>query len=98
MVNIEAEVNRHRNCKDRDELEKVIREYKNLAIQHAKDFTVAGQYNTVAFKLQEFCDKLPAPHIKIIADNRPSAPVKTATITSDEQARIRAEWRKRAKK
>jgi hypothetical protein len=98
MINIEAEVNKHRYCKDRDELERVIKEYKNLAIQHARDFTVAGQYNTVAFKLQELCDKLPAPHIKIIADNRVSAPVKTATITSEEQARIRAEWRNKTLK
>jgi hypothetical protein len=97
-MNIEAEVSRYKNCRDRDELEKVIREYKNLAIQHAKDFSVAGQYNTVAFKLQELCDKLPAPHIKIIGDNRVSAPVKTATITSEEKARINAEWRKKAKK
>jgi hypothetical protein len=97
-MNVEAEVSKHRNCKDRDELERVIREYKNLAIQHAIDFTMASQYNTVAFKLQELCDKLPAPHIKIIGDNRPPAAVKTATITGEEQARIRAEWRKKAKK
>jgi len=48
MVDVESEVNKYRNCKDREEIERAIQDYKNLAMQHAKDFTLAGQYNMVA--------------------------------------------------
>jgi len=98
MTTVEVELNKHKNCRDRDELGRLIREYKNLAIQHAKNFVMAGQYNTVALKLQEICDKLPAPHlVKNPTGGRQGAQVKTATLTSEEQARINAEWRQKAK-
>jgi len=95
MIDVEAEVNKHKNCRNRDELEKHIQEYKSLALQYAKDFTVAGKYNMVAHKLKEFCDKLPAPHLKNVTSRTPSAPVKTATITKEENAQINAEWKQR---
>jgi len=98
MIDVEAEVNKHRNCKDRGELGKLITEYKSLAIQYAKNFVLAGQYNMVAFKLQEICDKLPAPHLKNQFGSTHNAPVKTATITSEEQAKINAAWKQKAKK
>jgi len=98
MVDVESEVNKHRHCKDRDELGRLIKDYKNLAIQHAKNIVLAGQYNTVAFKLQEICDKLPAPHLKNIVSSNTNTPVKTANITSEEQAKISAAWKQRAKK
>jgi len=99
MVNVEAEVSKHRHCKDQDEMRRFIKEYKDLAIQYAaKDLIVAGQYNAVALKLQEICDKLPAPRIKIVTGSAHSAPVKTATITNEEQAKIDAAWRRKAKK
>jgi hypothetical protein len=96
MFSIEDEVNKHKNCKERDKLEKFIQEYKGLALQHAKNFVLAGQYNAVAHKLQEICDRLPAPHIKHPGGSTQSGPVKTATITSDENARINAAWRQKA--
>jgi hypothetical protein len=96
MVDVEAEVNKHRNCKDRAELGRLIQDYKGLAIQYAKNFVVAGQYNMVAYKLQEICDRLPSPQLKNVV-GKPGAKVKTATITSEEQARINAAWRKKAK-
>jgi len=99
VINVENEVNKHRHCKDRDELGRLIKEYKNLAIQHAADFVLAGNYNSVAFKLQEICDKLPAPNLKIPSGNSQHAvPVKTPTITKEEQARINDAWSKKAKK
>jgi len=97
LIDVEKEVNKHRHCKDRDELTRVIKDYKNLAIQHASNLALAGNYNTVAFKLQEICDKLPAPHIKIPTGTHGSAPVKTANITKEEQAKINAAWTKKAK-
>lgn len=98
MVDVESEVNKYRNCKDRDELGRTIKDFKNLAIQHAKNIMLAGQYNLVAFKLQEIYDKLPAPHIKIITSSNQGTPVKTANITREEQAKINAAWKKKAKK
>jgi len=97
MIDVEAEVNKHRNIKDRGKLGKLITDYKSLAIQYAKDFVLAGQYNMVAFKLQEICDRLPAPNLKNQMGSRQDAKVKTANITSEEQARINAAWRKKAK-
>jgi hypothetical protein len=73
----------------------VIKEYKSLALQHAKDFTVASQYSTVARKLQEICDKLPPPNLKGRTASIPSVPVKTATITGDENARIKDAWKQK---
>ena len=96
MIDVEAEINKHRNCRDRDELEKLIQEYKNLALQYAKNFTVAGQYNMVAQRLRGICDRLPAPYLKNTAGKTSGTPVKTATITSDEQNRIKAAWKQKA--
>jgi hypothetical protein len=99
MVSVEVELNKHKNCKDRDELVRLIKEYKNLALQHAANLALAGQYSTVALKLQEICDKLPAPHLfKYPAGSAQNAQVKTATITNEEQSRIDAEWKKKTKK
>jgi len=97
MIDVEAEVNKHRNCKDRGELGRLVTEYKNLAIQYAKNIAVSGQYNMVAFKLQEILEKLPAPHIKNTGSTR-NVPVKTATITKEEEAKISAAWKQKAKK
>jgi len=96
MINVEAEVNKHKACTDRGKLERLIQEYKSLALQYAKDFTAAGQYNMVAQRLQKICDRLPAPYLKNPSGNTSSAPVKTATITSEEDARIKAAWKQRA--
>jgi len=98
MINVEAEVSRHKNCKDRDELGRLIKDYKNLALQHATNLVVAGQYTTVAHRLQEICNKLPAPQlIKHPTGNTHAIPVKTATITSEEKAKISAAWEKKTK-
>jgi len=99
MVSVEEEVNKHKNCKDRDELVRLIKDYKNLALQHASNLVLAGQYSAVAHKLQEMCDKLPAPHLfKYPAGGAQNAQVKTAAITNEEQSRINAEWEKKTKK
>jgi len=96
MIDVEAEINKHRNCKDRDKLERLIQEYKSLALQHAKNFAVAGKYNMVAHKLRGICDRLPAPYLKNPPGSTSNAPVKTATITSEEDARISAAWKQKA--
>ena len=98
MINVEAEVNRHKNS-SRDDLVRQINEYKSLALQNANDIVMAGQYNMVALKLQDICDKLPQPRLKKIPGGSTSGvPVKTATITDEENVRISADWKKRAKK
>jgi len=97
MVNVEAEVSKYKACKDRDELERRINEYKNLALKHASNMGMAGQYNMVALKLQEICNKLPPPKLKRPADHINSVPVKTATITNEENIQIKAAWEKKAK-
>ena len=98
MTGVEAEVNKYKNCKNRDELIMAIKQYKDLALEHATNFVLAGQYTTVAHKLQEMCDKLPAPRlIKYPTGGAPSGPVKTAAITDEEQAKIDAAWRKKTK-
>ncbi|MDR0497798.1 MAG: hypothetical protein LBH42_09305 [Treponema sp.] len=98
MINVEAELSKYKNCKDRDELSRQISNYKNLARQHAKDIVAAGQYNRVALKLREMCDKLPAPRLKNVAAGSHGTPVKTAAINSDEQAKISAAWKQKTKK
>jgi hypothetical protein len=95
MINVEAELSKHKNCKDRDELGMLIREYKNLALQSARDMVLAGKYNTVALKLQEIYDKLPAPHLKNVNSNLLGVPTKTANISNEENARINAAWKKK---
>ena len=97
MINVEAEVNKHKNCKDRGEFGRLIKEYKGLALQHASDMVLAGKYTMVAHKLQEMCDKLPAPNLKNVVGNTSNTPVKTAKISSEEKAKISADWSKRAK-
>jgi hypothetical protein len=98
MLNVEAEVNRYKNCRDRDELEKRIKEYKDLALHHSKNITAAGLYNKVALKLQEIYNKLPAPNLKNLANSKYRTPVKTAKITNEESAKINADWKQRAGK
>ncbi|GBU28708.1 hypothetical protein R84B8_02268 [Treponema sp. R8-4-B8] len=98
VIDVDFEVNKYKNCKDRDELTRLIKEYKNLAMQNAEDFSTAGKYNSVAFKLQEICDKLPPPNLKNPAASRKSAPTKTANLTKEERARIESEWEKKAKR
>jgi hypothetical protein len=98
MIGVEAEVNKYKNCKDRDELGGLVKYYKNLALQHAANLVLAGQYSAVAQKLQEIYDKLPAPRLKKYpTGNTQGASVKTAKITSEEQARISADWEKKTK-
>jgi hypothetical protein len=96
MISIEDEVNKHRNCRERDKLEVIIKDYKNLALQYAQNIVLAGRYNMVALKLQEICDKLPAQNLKRPASKAQNVPVKTADITSAENARIKAEWDQKA--
>ena len=98
MINVEAEVNKHKNCKDRGELGLIIKEYKNLALQNSNNIVIAGQFNMVAHKLQEICDKIPAPTLKKIPGITPNTPTKTAKITKEEKAKISAAWSKRASK
>jgi hypothetical protein len=95
IVNVEAEVNKYK-IKGREEIERAIQDYKNLAIQHAKDFTLAGQYNMVAQKLREICNKLPPPNLRPHTSNAPRASVKTVAINSEDKAKINAAWEKRA--
>ena len=98
MINVEAEVGKHKNCKDRDELIRWINEYKGLALKSASDIYMAGQYNMVAMKLQEMCDKLPQPRLKNIVPGGSNMPTKTANITNEENAKISAAWNKKAGK
>ena len=97
MINVEAEVSRHKNVKDRGEFGRLIREYKSLAVQHADNLVMSGQYDMVAHKLQELCDKLPAPNLKKIQSAAPGTPVKTAKITREEKVKIEKAWNKKAK-
>jgi len=95
MLNVDAEVSKYKNCKDRDEVGRAIKEYKSLALQHANDMILAGKYNSVAHNLQEIHDKLPAPRLKQIPGGREGAQTKTAKISKDEKAKINATWNKR---
>ena len=98
MINVEAEVNKYKSCRDRDELGRLIKDYKNLALQSATNLVAAGQYSTVAHKLQEICDKLPAPRlIKYPTGGTHGGQVKTATITNEEKDRISADWEKKTR-
>ena len=97
MTGVEAEVNKYKNCRDRDELIMLIKQYKDLALEHAANLVLAGQYTTVAHRLQEMCDKLPAPHLIKYPTGSAHTPVKTAAITDEEQAKIDAAWRKKTK-
>ena len=96
IINVDAEVNKHKNCTERDKLERMIQEYKNLALQHAQNISLAGQYNLVAHKLRAICDKLPDPHLKKMASHAQNVPVKTVNITGKEAAKIDAAWKQKA--
>ena len=99
MIDIEAEVGKHKNCKDRGKLEKVIQDYKSLALQYASNLALAGEYNMVVIKLQEICNRLPSPNLKnVTIGNKKSASVKTATITNEENINISNEWKQRTGK
>jgi len=99
MINVEAEVSKHKNCKNRDELTRLINDYKSLALKNAHDLVLAGQYTTVAAKLKEICDKLSATHLKKIpGSDTHNVQVKTVAISDEENAKIKADWEKRAKK
>jgi len=96
VVNVEGEINKHKTCRDRGELEKAIQEYKNLAMEYATNFTLAGQYNMIAHKLQEICDRLPAPNLVRHSSGGSNIPVKTVSITNEDEAKINAAWKQRA--
>ena len=99
MVNVETEVEKFKNCKDRDELGRQIKNYKNLAVTHAGNLVTAGQYTKVVQKLQEILDKLPAPTLKPVPGSMQKAPAsKTAKITNEEKARIDEAWKSKTKK
>jgi len=98
MINAEAEVSKYKNCKNRDELLGLIKHYKNLALQHATNLNVAGQYSKVALKLQEICDKLPAPKLINQPSGSKNTSTKTVTITDEEHVKIDNDWKKKAKK
>jgi len=97
MIGVQAEIDKYKNCRDRDELLGLIKHYKTLALQHAENLVLAGQYSTVALRLQEIYDKLPAPQIMKFPTGKTQGPVKTATVTDEEQARIDAAWKKKTK-
>jgi len=97
MINVEAEISKFKNCKDRDELGRRIKEYKSLALKFANDIVLAGRYNMVALKLQAICDKLPAPKLKKLPSNTNATPVKTVTVTNEENTQIKAAWDERTK-
>ena len=95
MIDVEAEVSKHKNCKDRYEFGMLIKGYKDLALKFAGDMVLAGQYISVANKLQEMCDKLPGPNLKNVVGNTRSTPTKTAKIGSDEKDKINSAWNKK---
>jgi hypothetical protein len=98
MVNVESELSKYKNCKDRDKIEMAIKEYKGLALQHANNLSLASQYSTVAFKLQEICDKLPPPNLRGRTGSTQNVATKTATITNEENARIKNAWKQKTSK
>jgi len=96
IINVKGEIEKFKNCNDRDKLERAILDYKNQARQNAMDIVLAGQFNSIVFELQKVCDKLPAPKLKNVGSNKPNVPVKTAKITSKEAAKIDAAWKQKA--
>jgi len=96
MINVETEVSKFKDCKDRDEIARQIKEYKSLALQCSSDIFLAGQYDMVAHKLQVIHDKLPAPRLKRIPTAGPAAQTKTASITKAEKVKIEDAWSKKA--
>ena len=98
MINVDAEVNKHKNVRDRGELGLIINEYKSLALQNSDNIFMAGQFNMVAHKLQEIWEKMPAPALKKLPGASSGAPTKTARISKEEKAKISDAWVKRAGK
>ena len=99
MVNVETEVEKFKNCKDRDELGRQIKNYKNLAVTHAGNLVEAGKYTKVVQKLQEILDKLPAPVLKPLPGSSQKGPAKkTANLSSEEKAKINEAWKQKTKK
>ena len=99
MIDVEAEVNKYKNSRDRDEIERAIQDYKSFALQNASNLTMAAQYSAVVNKLKEICDRLPPPNLKKrAAGGSQGTQAKTATLSSEEKARISADWKKRTKK
>ena len=96
-MNVEAEVSKYKNCKDRDELGRAIKNYNSLALQSANDIIMAGQYNLVALRLQEVYDKMPAPRMKSIPTGSAPAQTKTAKIGKDEKVKINTAWNNKTK-
>ena len=97
MIKVEEVVSKYKNCRDRDELEKRIKEHMDLALKHASNIVMAGQHSMVAFKLKEICDKLPPPALKKIPGSTTQGPpTKTAAISNEENAQINAAWEERA--
>ena len=95
MIDVEAEVNKYKGCKDLGKLEAAIQEYKGLAFKYAGNLTLAGRYNKVVLKLQEIYNKLPNPLTKKPTAKTQSVPLKTASITNEENAQISAKWKKK---
>jgi len=98
IVDVKGEINKYKNCNDRDKLERAIQDFKKLALQNASDVNAAMQINSIVLELQKVCDKLPAPKLKNIISGKSNIPVKTAKITSHEAQRIETEWEKKARK
>ena len=98
MIDVEAEINKYRNSRDREELERAIQEYKSFALQNASNLAMAAQYSAVANKLKEICDRLPPPNLRKHMAGGSQDKAKTATLTSEEKARISSEWKNRTKK
>jgi hypothetical protein len=96
IIDVKAEINKYKNCNDRDKLERAIFDYKNQVRQNATDFVVAGQFNRIVLELQKIVDKLPAPKLKNVVSSRPNVAVKTAKITSNEAAKIDEAWKQKA--
>jgi hypothetical protein len=96
IIDVKGEINKHKNCNDRDKLVRAIQDYKALALQSASDFNAAGKYNQIALELQKICDKLPAPKLKNVVSNKPNVAVKTAKITSHEAEKIDEAWKQKA--
>jgi len=98
IIDVKGEINKFKNCNDRDKLERAIQDFKNLALQNASDVNAAMQINSIVLELQKMCDKLPAPKLKNIVSGKSNVPVKTAKISSHEAEKIDAEWKKKAGK
>jgi hypothetical protein len=96
IINVKGEIEKFKNCNDRDKLERAIVGYKNQARQNATDIVLAGQFNSIVLELQKMCDKLPAPKLKNVVSNKPNVAVKTAKITSHEAQKIDEAWKQKA--